>query len=233
MNKQFFILPQKMTEASDLKPKDVLVYLYLKSYDNEQHECFPSLATLSKRSGAAINTIKEAINSLVENGYITIVKKGRSNYYYFNKILKFDKFSPEFLDNPITSFKEKAYIAASYQYMYKDLVNYGKISYSDSELAKVLNISESTIKRLNKDLNKKEVLQIFKESKRNLETGCPEELKVINLKKVGQTALWLIEKNTEDIEEVKEQLDSYKKLIDIMSERITQLENNKQQKYIL
>lgn len=231
MNKQFFLLPQKMTETSTLKPKDVLVYLYLKSYDNDKHECFPSLSTLSKRSGAAINTIKEAIDSLIDNEYITVVKKGRSNYYYFNKIINFDKFSPEFLDDKNTTFKEKAYIAASYQYMYKDVENYGKLSFSDSKLAQVLNISESTVKRLNKDLSRKEVLQIYKESKRNLETGCPEELKLFNLRKVGQTALWLIEKNSEDIDKMKEELESCKKLISIMSNKIQELESKDSKTY--
>lgn len=65
-NKQFFILPTKMTEESTLKPSDVLIYLYLKCYDNDEHKCFPSLAVLSKRSKAAINTIKKSINNLVK-----------------------------------------------------------------------------------------------------------------------------------------------------------------------
>ncbi len=230
---QFFILPSKMTEEAQLKPADVLVYLYLKCYDNEQHECYPSLATLSKRSGAAINTIRKAIDNLIRCEYITVKKKGRSNYYFFKKVIKFDKFYLEFIDNPNLSFSEKAYIAASYQYMFKDIQPYGKLSLSNKELADKLNISEDTIYRLNKNLTKKEILQIFKESKRNLETGCPEELKLFNLQKCGQAALWLIEQNSEDIEELKRRDEEKDKLIKIMQKEIEQLKQNQKINYTI
>lgn len=236
---QFFILPTKMTEDSPLKPTDVLVYLYLKCYDNKQHICCPSLVTLSKRSGAAIDTIRKAINNLVKNKYITVEKKGRSNYYYFNKVIKFDKFYLDFIDNPNLTFSEKAYIASCYQYMYKDIEPYGKIAMSNKDLADRLNISESSIYRINKDLTRKEVLQIFKESKRNLETGCPEELKVFNLQKCGQSALWLIQDNSERIDNIEEEnrkmdklLKSQQKLIETMQKEIDRLKDNSNQ-YII
>lgn len=231
MNKeQFFILPTKMTEESLLKPTDVLVYLYLKCYDNDKHECYPSLATLAKRSGAAINTIRKAISNLIKYEYITVKKQGRSNYYRFKKVIKFDKFYLDFIDNPNLSFSEKAYIASSYQYMFKDLEPYGKIALSNKELAEKLNVSEKSIYRLNKDLTRKEILQIFKESKRNLETGCSEELKVFNLQKCGQSALWLIQDNSERIDILEEKdrerdklIKSQQKIIELMQEEINKL----------
>lgn len=229
-NKQFFILPTKMTEESTLRPSDVLIYLYLKCYDNDEHKCFPSLAVLSKRSGAAINTVKKSINNLVENGYIEVKKIGRSNYYYFKKVIKFDKFYLDFIDNPDLSFSEKAYIAASYQYMFKDIEPYGKIALSNKDLASKLNVSEKSIYRLNRDLTRKEILQIFKESKRNLETGCPEELKVFNLQKCGQAALWLIQDNSERINTLEERdrerdelIKSQQKMLEAMQREIDKL----------
>lgn len=239
-NGQFFILPTKMTEESPLKPTDVLIYLYLKCYDNEQHECYPSLATLSKRSGTAINTIRKAIDNLVKYEYISVKKVGRSNYYYFKKVIKFDKFYLDFIDNPNLSFSEKAYIAASYQYMYKDIKPYGKISLSNKDLAEKLNVSEKSIYRLNKDLTRKEILQIFKESKRNLETGCSEELKVFNLQKCGQAALWLIQDNAERINAIEEKdrerdelIKSQQKMLKIMQEEINKLKAQQATKFIV
>lgn len=239
-NGQFFILPTKMTEESPLKPTDVLIYLYLKCYDNEQHECYPSLATLSKRSGTAINTIRKAIDNLVKYEYISVKKVGRSNYYYFKKVIKFDKFYLDFIDNPNLSFSEKAYIAASYQYMYKDIKPYGKISLSNKDLAEKLNVSEKSIYRLNKDLTRKEILQIFKESKRNLETGCSEELKVFNLQKCGQAALWLIQDNAERIDAIEEKdrerdelIKSQQKMLKIMQEEINKLKAQQATKFIV
>lgn len=246
-NKQFFTLPTNMTEESPLKPTDVLVYLYLKCYDNESHKCYPSLATLSKRSGAAINTIRKSINNLVENKYIEVKKVGRSNYYYFKKVIKFDKFYLDFIDNSDLSFSEKAYIAASYQYMFKDVEPYGKIALSNRDLASKLNVSEKSIYRLNKDLTRKEILQIFKESKRNLETGCPEELKVFNLQKCGQSALWLIQDNSERINTLEERdkekeendrkrdelIKSQQKMLEIMQKEIDKLKTQQTKQFIV
>lgn len=239
-NEQFFILPTKMTEESPLKPTDVLIYLYLKCYDNSEHKCYPSLATLSKRSGAAINTIRKAIDNLVKYEYISVKKIGRSNYYYFKKVIKFDKFYLDFIDNPDLSFSEKAYIAASYQYMFKDVKPYGKLSLSNKDLAEKLNVSEKSIYRLNKDLTRKEILQIFKESKRNLETGCPEELKVFNLQKCGQAALWLIQDNSERINAIEEKdrerdelIKSQQKMLEMMQKEIDQLKAQQQNTFTI
>lgn len=237
---QFFMLPSKMTEESELKPSDLLVYLYLKSYDNPQHECFPSFEKLQKRSGAAISTLRKCVSNLEDAKYIRIEKKGRSNYYYFEKPIKYEKFYKEFLDNPDLTFKEKAYVAATQQYMYKDITNEGKISIPNSELANKLNISESTVYRVNKELERKDYLHILKESKRNLETGCSEELKVFHLSKLGQSALWLIENNTEMIDSHEERIEKLEKalesrdlLIEKMSKEISELKSKDREVYKL
>jgi DNA-binding MarR family transcriptional regulator len=220
---QFFTLPSKMTEGSNLKPTDVLIYLYLKCYDNKEHKCYPSLSTLSKRSKAAVNTIKKAINNLVLAGYIDVKKIGRSNYYFFKKTIKFDKFYLSFIDNTDLTFKEKAYIACIYQYMYKDIAPYGKLSFTNKDLADLINVSEDGVYRLNKSLVRKKVLQILKESKRNLETGCPEELKLFDLQKCGQAALWLIQDNCERIEELERKDKEKDKIIKMLKEEINSL----------
>lgn len=240
-NNQFFMLPSKMTESSDLKPTDLLVYLYLKSYDNPQHECYPSFEKLSKRSGAAISTLRKCVSNLEEAKYIKVKKVGRSNYYYFEKPeMGFEKFYREFLDNEDLTFKEKAYVASTQQYMYKDIQNIGKVSYSNSELANILNVSESTVYRVNKELVRKDYLRIYKEAKRNLETGCAEELKVFNLEKLGQAALWLVEDNSEKIDEhtknikdLEEAIKSRDILIEKMDRRISELEKKEKENYTI
>lgn len=40
-NKQFFTLPTKMTEKSELRPEDLIIYFYLKCYDDNNHEYYP------------------------------------------------------------------------------------------------------------------------------------------------------------------------------------------------
>lgn len=209
-----------MTENSELKPIDILTYLYLRSYDNPQHECFPSFEKLSQLSGAAIGTLRKCVKNLETAGYITVKKKGRSNYYYFDETYfdrdGWEKFYREFLENKNLTYKEKAYIVSTQQYMYKDLQNIGKISYSDSELAQKLNVSESTIYRNNKDLERKQYLDILKGKNRDFETGCKEDIKVFRMDKIGQAALWLIEDHEERIEKLEETVESQKKLIQML-----------------
>lgn len=236
--KQFFIVPSKMTLMTNLVPRDVLVYLYLKCYDNNKQECFPSLTTLSKRSGASRDTIQKSIDNLVQEGYVSIEKRGRSNYYKFTKPIHFDKFYLEFIDNPDLTFNEKSYLVALYPYMFKDKKPYGMTSIQRKWAAKALNISESTVYRLNKSLSRKEVLQIFKEAKKDLETGCSEELWVFNLQRIGQAALWLIEKNSEDVDDLKKKYEmslkenaELRKTMEIIMHEVAELK--KQAKYNL
>ena len=222
-NNQFFKVPNDMTTKKKLKPTDVLVYLYLKSYDNPEHQCFPSLSTLSKVSGAAINTIRTSIKRLEDNGYITIQKENNRHYYYFPKEKEFQVFSPEFLHNDELSFKEKSYIAASQQYMYLDEKDIGKISLTNQKLAKNLNISEDTLHRIDKSLTDKDLLVKVDTSAVDAESGCNKTLKIYKLKELGQAVLWQVKKNTDDIEDLKTKNDKLEKTCDILLKEVAKL----------
>lgn len=170
----------------DLEPKDQLIYMILHSHNNDRNECFPSLKTLSKESGASINTVRDSISRLKEKGYITTELKGRQTYYYFNKYEKFEPFSPDFISKPDLSFTTKSYLVASQQYMYKDVENYGKLSLSNRDLAEQINMPESTIRRCNAELVDKDYMTIIKNENRDIQTGCKTDTKLFELRKLGQ-----------------------------------------------
>ena len=113
-NLQHVQLPNRMSEQNNsLKPKDLLVYAYLKKYMNKETKtCYPSLQKLHEDSGASINFLRASIQNLVNTGYISTTKIGRSTQYTFLKWQNFEPFSYEFLDDKNTTFSEKAYIVS-------------------------------------------------------------------------------------------------------------------------
>ena len=59
MNKQHVQLPNNMTLETILTPQDLLVYVSIKRYmNNETKEAFPSLQTIAEKCGASIPTIR-------------------------------------------------------------------------------------------------------------------------------------------------------------------------------
>jgi DNA-binding MarR family transcriptional regulator len=208
-------LPNNMTE--NLKPTDLLIYLDIKrNMNNETKESFPSLETISKRTGASIPTIRKCINNLEEAGYIEIRKEGRKNIYKFLKYKEFEPFSYEFLDNQNLSFTEKAYIAASQQYMFKE-DGFGKTTFTNKELAKRINMSESSVSRCNKSLEKKDYLSIMETDVKDLETGLRIKEKIFYLNELGQAVIFAL-KNHED------RINSHEDKLNEITQRLSQLE---------
>lgn len=227
------MLPNNMTGENRLKPNDVLTYLYLKSYDNSEHVCCPSLKRLSEDSGTSINTIRTCIDNLERNGYIKIDKVGRKHYYYFSSVKYFEPFSKEFLFNKDITFKEKAYIAASQQYMFKDVENYGKMTYSRKELSNKLNISEDSISRYDMSLKRKGYLEELDIKLKDLDSGCSKKEKLYKLKELGQAIIWKIKEHDLNIEELKQDSENKNKLISQLLKRVEQLENNTKNNFIV
>lgn len=66
-----------MTNAfqSDLKPRARLVLNCLALHSNKEGQCFPSIKTIAKECGYSINTVKRALDDLVEAGFV--VKEAR------------------------------------------------------------------------------------------------------------------------------------------------------------
>lgn len=205
-------LPNDMTPL--LRPQDLLVYVSIKRHMNKgTKEAFPSLQLIAEHCGASIPTIRKCIKNLEDGKYIEVIKKGRKQYYKFLKYTNFEPFSYEFLDNKNISFTEKAYQLASQQYQFKEN-NYGKISMTNKELSKKINMSEATISRCNKSLEEKGYLHIVKARKQG--SGIVIDEKFFHLDELGQAIVFTLQKHEEDIESLKKQNESLLKNQEIM-----------------
>lgn len=225
MNKKHIQLP---TENSDLEPKDQLIYLSIKRFMNSKtRRAFPSLKTISEVSGASIPTIRKSIERLEQKEYIKIIKKGRGQEYEFNKYKEFEPFSEDFLDKKDLSFTTKAYLIASQKYMFKDVEGIGKISYTNKDLSNKINMSESSISRSNSELESKGYLTILNNKSFDLESGCNKTTKIYNLNKLCQGIIWVLKNHEDRINNIEEQANNNTKLINMLLEKISQLEKDK------
>lgn len=229
INKQHTQVPNNMAQDG-LTPRDQLVYAVLHSHNNKENICFPSLQVLSEESQLSIPTIRSSIKSLEDKGYIKVEKKGRRNYYYFKKYINFEPFGPEFLKKKDITPTTKAYLIAAQQFMFKDIKGVGKISYSNRELAKQINMPESSIRSSNKELERNNYLTIVKNEVRDVESGCKTDTKIFNLSKLGQAIIWVlkdhedrIEQNSEDIKQLKEDNIAMKKQMEEQQKLINKL----------
>lgn len=229
MNKQHVQLPNNMTLETILTPQDLLVYISIKRYmNNETKEAFPSLQSIAEKCGASIPTIRKCIKRLEEGKYIEVTKKGRSQIYKFLKYDNFEPFSYEFLDKEELSFTEKAYQLASQQYQFKEN-GMGKISMSNKELAEKINMSESTISRCNKSLEAKGYLDIIKAKKH--ESGITINEKFFHLDELGQAIVFTLQNHEERLNKTEQNIENLMKDMSIvlkenkeLKERLKELE---------
>lgn len=227
ITKRHVQVPNDMTEQNSyLKPGDILIYATIKRHMNKETKtCYPSLTTISQESGASVNTVKASIQNLVNSKYITVSKKGRGNLYTFLKWDEFEPFSYSFLDNKNLTFKEKAYILSAQQYMFKkEDTQDGIITYDNVELSKRLNISPTTISRLNDSLTIKKFLKINTLSQRNPETGLPIKEKIFHLSKIEQAIVFILKNHEERIKETEDKVKDNSNEISLLKERIAELE---------
>lgn len=210
LNKQHVQVPNEMTEQNiSLKPGDLLIYATLKRHmDKDTKTCYPSLETIAKESGASINTVRNGIQNLINNKYIEVFPRGRGKLYKFLKWDKFEPFSYDFLDNTKLSFKEKAYILATQQYMFKkEETQDGIVTYNNIELSKRLNISPSTISRLDSSLKEKEILDINVLTLKDKETGLPLKQKVFHLSKIEQAIVFILKNHEERLRDTEHKVE--------------------------
>ena len=209
INKQHVQVPNDMTEQNNsLKPGDLLIYATIKRHmDKDTKTCYPSLNVIAAESGASINTVRTSIQNLINTKYIEVTPKGRGKLYRFLKWDTFEPFSYDFLDNKKLSFKEKAYILATQQYMFKnkDTQN-GIVTYNNIELSKRINTSPSTISRLDSSLKEKEFLDINILTQKDLETGLPIREKIFHLSKMEQAIVFILGDHEQRIESLEERL---------------------------
>ncbi len=216
--KEHVQLPNNATKNTKLTAKDWLIYLYIKSYKkSENATIYPSLEVLHRRSGAAINTIRDCIQHLVDAGKIKVIKKGRRNYYEFlDTYENFEAFSNEFLDKKDLTFSEKAQLIVSQQYLFKDeKTGDGIMNYSTRQLANIINMPESTVRKNLKSLINKGYVEI-KETKDDI-TGLITKQKIYHLTKLEQAIVFILRNHEERLNELEE----FKKFI-LQDEEIKQ-----------
>ena len=224
--KQYVIYPHPANSEiqPDLDPKDKLIYIAIRRYMNKQTlQAFPSYAKITEDTGAAAITIKKYVNHLVEQGYLTTFKKGRSIIYQFNNKKYFEPFSFDFLDNTDLTFTEKSYIVATQQYMYKNPESEeGKVSYTNKELSELIHMPEATISKCNRTLQKKGYLE-----------GSNELTKRFQLRKLDQLFIWKFKQQDERITKVEETLNKVLDENKQLRTKIEQLEKQQNKKYVI
>lgn len=228
-SKQHVQLPNR-TENDSITPKEQLIYIAIRRYMNSKTmEAFPSLAELSKKIGASIPTIREAIQVLISLDYISVRKDGRKNIYKFNPLKQFEPFSYEFLDNSSLTFLEKSYLVAAQQYMFKEN-NEGSLSLSIRELSNKINMPISTISKCNRTLEAKEYLTTIENTSKNL--GTSTETKIFHLNKFGQAIVGILRNhedritNSEDrITELEATVKSQAKTIELLAKQLKEQNN--------
>lgn len=114
--------------------------------------------------------------------------------------------------------------------MYKDVEGVGKIGLSNRNLSQEINMPESTIRRCNAELVSKDYLTILKNEKKDLQTGCFTDTKIMKLKQLGQAVIWTlcdheeqIRQNTQDISKLNERLNQQEQLIQRLLNENTEL----------
>lgn len=218
---------------TQLKPIDLLVYVNIRRHDNPEHKCFPSIDLLSKECCLANKTVRNCIKNLEANGYITVEKKGRSNFYYFtDKQINFEPFSEKFLDNTTMSNLLKSFLIAAQQYFFKDNPEFWKMTYSQRELSDKINMSQTSVHKSFKELEYMNALTTVKTDVYDPEIGCNRTEKLIPYKNLGLMIIQKIQEvdersiqNSEDIESLKEENESLKKDVEILYKKINELEN--------
>ena len=196
-----------------ISPREQLVYAVLHSYDNPEHKVFPSLDKLAERSQLSVPTVRASLKILEDTGYIKIEKKGRKNYYTFSKYLNFEPFSDEFLDNKDITPTTKAYLVAAQQFMYKDVEGLGKLSYSNRVMSRHINMPESSIRKCNKELEKKNYLTVIK----NASLG---DTKIFNLNDLGQAIIWALQNHEERITQNTEKVADLEKRMEVLEKQL-------------
>lgn len=231
MNKQHVQLPNN---SLDLEPKDKLVYLSIRRYMNKNTKiAFPSLQTISNVSGASIPTIRKIISKLETLDYFEVIKKGRGQEYKFNELKSFEPFSYEFLDRKDISFTAKSYLIATQEFMYKDVENYGKISYSDREMVDKINMPHSTISKCNKELENLGYLSIITNKNRELDTGCNKKTKIYHLAKLGQAIIWTLQNHENRLNDHDDRIQKLENMINKLTEENKKLKEKELNNVIL
>lgn len=213
-SKQHVQVPNpKMDKGTQLKPIDYLIYANIRRFMNkETMSCYPSIDTIATVSECNRKTVMTSIKRLEELGFLTTIKrKGASTIYKFDKLNKFEMFTPEFLDNPDTTPEEKAYLIGLQSQSYKNQ-DYAVTTYSNTELSEALNIPERSIRRYNKSLKEKDIMMEIATQIKD-EAGFNVPAKAVDLHKIGQAILFINQR----VDDHEDRITRLEKMIELLS----------------
>lgn len=174
-------------------------------------EAFPSLDTIKKETGCALQTIRKSILALEKEGAIKVKRKCNApNVYTFTKLEEdFERYTFEFLDKEWSP-ELKGHVMGVLANSYKDpTTGFAYTMKTQEELADSMHTSVRTIQRRNKEMRNEGILTELTSYKRDETTGLQRTVGAIDMAKVCQAVLYVnekVEKNTEDIEQLKKQL---------------------------
>ena len=214
-------LPQHVAVDNDsfrknLSQNELLVYVMLKSYMNGTSLiAFPKQSTLQKDTGLSIPTIKKCLENLEQKNEIKIIREGKLHKYKFNEHSdNYEMYSHEFLKDIDIKKDLKAFLIAMQPIMFKDdIPGVGKVTMPTTEIATVTGLSEDTILRKNKELMK---LGICEEIPCNTMSGNRGRMLMYGLMKIGQEFVTMrnqVKENTQDIANIKDDVESLKKAV--------------------
>lgn len=219
---QHLQLPNELIKVETIAPKDLVVYLALKSFENwNTHTAFPSLEKVAKLCSCTSKTVSTSIKRLEASDFLEVKKQGRGKLYVFKKYENFECFSLDFLKNENLTFQEKAYLVAQQQFLIKDN-GLGKTTYSSYEMSDKIHMPPSTIRKCDNSLIAKNYLTIVPTNVKDKETGLLKREKIFDLEKFGQAVVFVLQNHEDSIESLKEDVEDLKKTVKLLIE-----ENNK------
>ena len=175
MKDQFVQVPTINLTEEGLDMRDLVIYAYLKKHYNAvTKESFPSLDLLAEESGISKPTVVKCLARLEAANYITIKKVKRCNHYTFSDIKKFEIYSFDFLEDSSLSTSDKAYIICMQPHMFKDSnLGIGKVTYSELDIAKQLNIDLRTLRKYENRLQQgdRPIMSLIPSKKKDPVTG--------------------------------------------------------------
>ena len=197
---------------TNLKPNDLLILANIKRYmNNKTRKCCPSIKTISEKSGFSERMVITSIHRL-ELALELIVHRqsqGLPNIYEFPKDSEFEMYSFEFLDNPNLTKDEKAYLIGFQSCAVKNKAGFMRTTYTNEQIGKMINLSRRKITEINKSLKEKGIYAELSCISKD-EAGLNRMMKMVDMKLIGQAIVILherVQKNTNDIAEIKQQLD--------------------------
>lgn len=194
----------------DLKPDTLYIYLWLQLFIENGFSTVP-ISQLVKYSNMNHKTISKHLNILQQNKLIRMSKNNNQTEYYMDIDFTGTPVSIELLSKSDLANSEKPYLIAICPYMHLNS-NGLVITYQNKELAKLINMSESTISRCNHSLQEKNYLEITKNEKK------------FQLRELDQLFIWKFKEQDEKLQDHDDQLQKHKEKIRMLEDRIAQLE---------